>query len=249
MQLDGLGKVALVTGSSRGIGKACALALADHGCDVIVNYASSPDAANDVVSEIESKGRKAIALQANVSDHSSVTSLFKSGMDHFGKIDIVVNNAGITRDGLLLRMKPDQWQQVIDLNLTGVFLCSQAAAKIMMKQRSGRIINIASIVGLFGNPGQVNYSAAKAGVIGMTMTMAKECGSRGLNINAVAPGFIKSDMTKGVNTDQFEKFIPLGRIGEPEEVAGLVRFLAVDPAAAYITGHTLTIDGGMAIGS
>lgn len=249
MQLDGLGKVALVTGSSRGIGKACALALADHGCDVIVNYASSPDAANDVVSAIEAKGRKAIAIQANVSDHSSVTTLFKSGMDHFGKIDIVVNNAGITRDGLLLRMKPDQWQQVIDLNLTGVFLCSQAAAKIMVKQRSGRIINIASIVGLFGNPGQVNYSAAKAGVIGMTMTMAKECGSRGLNINSVAPGFIKSDMTADVKTDEFEKFIPLGRIGEPEEVAGLVRFLAVDPAAAYITGHTFTIDGGMAIGS
>lgn len=246
---DGVGKVAIVTGSSRGIGKACALALADHGCDVVINYASSSEAAEQVVSTIQEKGRQSMAIKANIGNADEVTKLFKETMDKFGRVDIVVNNAGITRDGLAVRMKQKQWQDVIDVNLTGVFMCNQAAVKIMMKQRSGRIINIASIIGLMGNAGQVNYAAAKAGVIGITMTLAKECAPRGININAVAPGFIKSDMTASIPEEEVNKLIPLKRVGQPEEVAGLVRFLAVDAASAYITGHTFTIDGGMAIGS
>lgn len=248
MATSGEGKVALVTGSSRGIGRACALALAQHGCDVVVNYASSANAAEQVVDDIKELGQQAIAVKANCAHQEEVSELFKAATDEFGRVDVVVNNAGITRDGLAIRMKQDQWQEVIDLNLTGVFMCTQAAAKLMLKQRSGRIINIASIVGLFGNTGQANYAAAKAGVIGLTMTMARECAARGINVNAVAPGFIKSDMTSSFPEEDLAKMVPLNRIGEPEEVAGLVRFLAVDPAAAYITGHTFTIDGGLAIG-
>lgn len=249
MQSDGDAKVALVTGSSRGIGRACALALAKSGCNVVVNYASSSAAAEEVVQKIKDMGRQAIAVQANTADSEHVTSLYKSAIDTFGRVDVVVNNAGITRDTLAIRMKKDQWQEVIDVNLTGVFLSAQAAAKLMLKQRSGRIINISSIVGLFGNAGQANYAAAKAGVIGLTMSIAKECAARGVTVNAVAPGFIKSDMTSSFDQDEIAKMIPMNRIGEPDEVAGLVRFLAVDPAAAYITGHTFTVDGGLAIGS
>jgi 3-oxoacyl-[acyl-carrier protein] reductase len=187
----------------------------------------------------------AIALQADVSKAEEVENLFKAVIDKWQRIDILVNNAGITRDTLLLRMKPEDWQAVIDLNLTGVFLCTRAASKFMLKQRSGRIINIASVSGQMGNPGQANYSAAKAGVIGFTKTVAKELAARGITSNAVAPGFITTDMTSGVQAEDILKYIPLGRYGQPEEIAGMVRFLAADPAAAYITGQVFNVDGGM----
>lgn len=239
-------KVAVVTGASRGIGRATALALAAEGASVVVNYARSSAAADEVVAAITENGGSAIALQADVADADQVDALIKATMDKWGRVDVLVNNAGITRDTLLLRMKPEDWQVVIDLNLTGVFLCTRAVSKIMLKQRSGRIINIASVAGLMGNPGQANYSAAKAGVIGLTKTVAKEMAARGVTVNAVAPGFIKTDMTEDLpNTEEILKYIPLGRYGEAEEVAGLIRFLAADPAAAYITGQVLTIDGGM----
>lgn len=239
-------KVALITGSSRGIGKAAALALAAEGAKLVVNYARSSEAAEAVVSEVEGMGGEAIALQADVSKADEVDAMIASTMEKFGRIDVLVNNAGITRDTLLLRMKPEDWQAVIDLNLTGVFLCTRAVSKIMLKQRSGRIVNISSVAGLMGNPGQANYSAAKAGVIGFTKTIAKELAARGITANVVAPGFIATDMTGELkNTEEILKYIPLGRYGEVEEVAGLIRFLAADPAAAYITGQTLNVDGGM----
>ena len=239
-------KVAIVTGSSRGIGKAAALALASEGAKVVINYARSSGAADEVVAEIIDGGGDAIALQADVSQADQVDAMVKATMDKFGRIDVLVNNAGITRDTLLLRMKPEDWQAVIDLNLTGVFLCTRAISKIMLKQRSGRIINISSVAGLMGNPGQANYSAAKAGVIGFTKTIAKELAPRGVTANVVAPGFIATDMTEDLkNTEDILKFIPLGRYGQPEEVAGLIRFLASDPAAAYITGQVMNVDGGM----
>ena len=239
-------KVAIITGSSRGIGKATALALAAEGAKVVVNYASSSSAADEVVRQIEEKGGEAIALQADVSKADQVDELVKATKDKFGSIDVLVNNAGITRDTLLLRMKPEDWQAVIDLNLTGVFLCTRAVSKIMLKQRSGRIINISSVAGLMGNPGQANYSAAKAGVIGFTKTIAKELAPRGVTANVVAPGFIATDMTGDLkNTEEILKYIPLGRYGQPEEVAGLIRYLAADPSAAYITGQVMNVDGGM----
>ncbi len=239
-------QVAIVTGASRGIGRSVALALAAVGAKVAVNYARSSTAADEVVAEIESNGGSAIAVQADVSQPDQVDALIKTVTDKWGRIDVLVNNAGITRDTLLLRMKLEDWQAVIDLNLTGVFLCTKAVSKIMLKQRSGRIINIASVAGQMGNPGQGNYSAAKAGVIGFTKTVAKEFASRGVTVNAVAPGFIATDMTHELtNTDEILKYIPLGRYGEAEEVAGLVRFLAADPAAAYITGQVMNVDGGM----
>jgi 3-oxoacyl-[acyl-carrier protein] reductase len=240
------GQVAIVTGASRGIGRAIALELATHGAYIIVNYASSSRAAEAIVEEITSAGGQALALQADVSQAEQVDALFNSVMEKCDRIDILVNNAGITRDTLLLRMKLEDWQAVIDLNLTGVFLCTRAASKIMLKQRSGRIINITSVAGQMGNPGQANYSAAKAGVIGFTKTVAKELASRGITVNAVAPGFIATDMTSKLsNTEEILKFIPLNRYGQPEEVAGMVRFLAADPAAAYITGQVFNVDGGM----
>ena len=238
-------KVALVTGASRGIGKAAALALARQGAKVVVNYARSSDAAEATVSEIKEAGGDAIATQADVSQSEQVDNLIKTTLDKLGRIDVLVNNAGITKDTLLLRMKPEQWQAVIDLNLTGVFLCTKAVSKTMLKQRSGRIINIASVAGQMGNPGQANYSAAKAGVIGFTKTVAKELANRGVTVNAVAPGFIETDMTEDLKSDDIVKSIPLGRYGKPEEVAGTIRFLAADPAAAYITGQVFNVDGGM----
>ena len=240
------GQVAIVTGASRGIGRAIAVALAAEGAKVVVNYASSASAAEEVVAEIKSKGGEAIAFHADVSHEAQVESLLKSAIDAWGRIDVLVNNAGITRDTLLLRMKLEDWQAVIDLNLTGVFLATRAVSKVMLKQKSGRIINIASVAGQMGNPGQGNYSAAKAGVIGFTKTVAKEMASRGITVNAVAPGFIATDMTADLkNTDDILKFIPLGRYGQPEDIAGMVRFLAADPAAAYITGQVFNVDGGM----
>ena len=215
-------KVAIVTGSSRGIGKAAALALADVGAKIVVNYASSSHSAQEVVSEIIANGGEAIAFQADVSNATEVDDMIKASMEKFGRIDVLVNNAGITRDTLLLRMKPEDWQAVIDLNLTGVFLCTRAVSKIMLKQRSGRIINISSVAGLMGNPGQANYSAAKAGVIGFTKkSVAKELAPRGVTANVVAPGFIATDMTGDLkNTEEILKYIPLARYGQPEEVAG-----------------------------
>lgn len=239
------GQVAIVTGASRGIGQAVALALAAEGANVVVNYASSSAAAEKVVNEIVEGGGNAIALQADVSKADQVDALIAAAMEKWGRVDILVNNAGITRDTLLLRMKLEDWQAVIDLNLTGVFLCTRAVSKIMLKQRAGRIINISSVAGQMGNPGQANYSAAKAGVIGFTKTIAKELASRGITVNAVAPGFIATDMTMSLKPDEILKFIPLGRYGQAEEVAGVVRFLAADAAAAYITGQVINVDGGM----
>lgn len=238
-------QVAIVTGASRGIGRAIAKMLANSGAKVAVNYASSSGAADALVAEIVDEGGVAIAIQGDVSQPEAVDALFETVMGQWGRVDILVNNAGITRDTLLLRMKLEEWQAVINLNLTGVFLCTKAASKIMLKQRSGRIVNIASVAGQMGNPGQANYSAAKAGVIGFTKTVAKELASRGVTANAVAPGFITTDMTEGLESEGILKFIPLGRYGTPEEVAGLVHFLAADPAAAYITGQTFNVDGGM----
>ncbi|HIK16867.1 MAG TPA: 3-oxoacyl-[acyl-carrier-protein] reductase [Leptolyngbyaceae cyanobacterium M33_DOE_097] len=240
------GKVAIVTGASRGIGRATALALAAEGANVVVNYASSSTAADAVVAEITAMNAGgAIALQADVSKVDQVEAMVNQVLEKWGRIDVLVNNAGITRDTLLLRMKPEDWQAVIDLNLTGVFLCTRAVSKVMLKQKSGRIVNITSVAGQMGNPGQANYSAAKAGVIGFTKTVAKELASRGITVNAVAPGFIATDMTSDLNAEPILQFIPLARYGQPEEVAGMIRFLAADPAAAYVTGQVMNVDGGM----
>ena len=239
------GQTALVTGASRGIGRAVALALAAEGAEVVVNYASSPEAAEAVVAEIQAKGGSAYALKADVSDEASVDDLIKTVLKRSERIDVLVNNAGITRDGLLMRMKTEDWQAVINLNLTGVFLCTRAVTRPMLKQRSGRIINITSVVGLMGNAGQANYAAAKAGVVGLTRSSAKEMASRGITVNAVAPGFIATDMTKDLEADAILSAIPLGRFGSPDQVAGAVKFLAADPASAYITGQVLQVDGGM----
>ena len=239
------GKVAIVTGASRGIGRATALALASEGASVVVNYASSSGAADAVVAEIEKLGSQAIAVKANAGNAEEVDQLIAATMEKFGRIDVLVNNAGITRDTLLLRMKPEDWQAVIDVNLTGVFLCTRAVSKIMLKQKSGRIINITSVAGQMGNPGQANYSAAKAGVIGFTRTVARELAPRSITVNAVAPGFIATDMTNDLNAEPILQMIPLARYGQPEEVAGMIQFLAANPAAAYITGQVFNVDGGM----
>lgn len=240
--------VAIVTGASRGIGRAIALSLGAAGCKVAVNYAASSGAAEEVAEQIIKLGGDAIVVGANCGKPDEIDALFKTVVDKWGTIDVLVNNAGITRDTLMMRMKPEQWQDVIDVNLSGVFYASQAATKIMGKKRKGRIVNIASVVGLVGNAGQANYAAAKGGVIAMTKTVAREYAGRGIVANSVAPGFIASDMTAAIDKKYEEAIlgsIPAGRYGQPEEVAGLVRFLALDPAAAYITGQTFAIDGGM----
>lgn len=241
------GKTALVTGASRGIGRAIALSLAEAGADVAVNYAGSEAAAAEVVSLIEAMGRKAFKVKADVSSTQDVEEMFRQVLEAFGQLDILVNNAGITRDNLIMRMKEDEFDQVIATNLKGVFNCIKAATRPMMKQRSGRIINISSVVGVLGNPGQINYVAAKAGVIGMTKASAKELSSRGITVNAVAPGFIETDMTDKLSEDMVAgllKQIPLSRLGKPEDIAKAVRFLASDDAS-YMTGQTIHVDGGM----
>ncbi|HLS20695.1 MAG TPA: 3-oxoacyl-[acyl-carrier-protein] reductase [Bacillota bacterium] len=241
------GKNALVTGASRGIGRAIALELATHGANVAVNYAGSKDKAEEVVNDIKQLGRESVAIQANVANETDVKEMVKHTIDTLGSIDILVNNAGITKDNLLMRMKLTDFEQVIDTNLKGVFLCTKAVTRPMMRQRHGKIVNVASIVGVSGNPGQANYVAAKAGVIGMTKSNAQELASRNIHVNAVAPGFISTDMTDALTDEQREQMlamIPLAKLGQPEDVAKVVRFLASDDAN-YITGQTLRVDGGM----
>jgi len=241
------GKTALVTGASRGIGRAIALRLAEAGANVVVNYAGSEAAAAETVAMVKERGRDAIMIKANVANADEVQEMFTQALDHFGSVDILVNNAGITRDNLLMRMKEEEWDDVINTNLKGVFNCIKVATRPMMKQRSGRIINITSVVGVLGNPGQANYVAAKAGVIGLTKTTARELASRNITVNAVAPGFIDTDMTAGLPEDVKNNMlgqIPLARLGQPDEIASVVVFLASD-AAGYMTGQTLHVDGGM----
>lgn len=242
-----LDKVALITGGSRGIGKAIALELAKNGADIVINYAGNEAAALQVKNEVEALGHKAIIVKADVSKTEEVESMFKEIIEAFGKLDILVNNAGITRDTLALRMKEEDWDAVINTNLKGVFLCAQKASKLMVKQRSGRIVNISSIVGSTGNAGQLNYVAAKAGVMGMTKTLAKEFASRGITVNAVAPGFIDTDMTDVLKEEvrnELIKQIPMGVLGEPEDIANAVVFL-VSKESKYITGQTIHVNGGV----
>ena len=245
MLLDG--KTALVTGASRGIGRAIALRLAAEGARVAINYAGNVKAAEEVKAAVEAAGGAAILCQADISNSAAVEAMVADVVKEFGTLDILVNNAGITRDTLLMRMKDEDFAKVLDTNLKGVFYCTKAVAKLMMKKRSGRIVNMASVVGLVGNAGQTNYAAAKAGVIGFSKSAARELASRGITVNVVAPGFIGTDMTAVLPEAVKEKTlagIPLGKMGEPEDVANAVLFLASDQAS-YITGQVVNVDGGM----
>jgi len=240
-------RVAIVTGGSRGIGRAIALRLASEGCHVIVNYQRNSQAAEEVVQEICTRGGEAIAVQADVSQAEGAKQLAEAALNAYGTIDILVNNAGITRDGLLARMSEADWDAVIDTNLKGAFHCIKAVQRTMLRNRSGRIIQISSISGVRGNAGQANYSAAKAGLIGLTKSVARELASRNITVNAVAPGFVDTEMTRELGTVVIEQAlsqVPLGRLGKPEDVAAAVAFLA-SPEAAYITGQVLGVDGGL----
>ncbi|HAR6917865.1 TPA: 3-oxoacyl-[acyl-carrier-protein] reductase [Staphylococcus aureus] len=240
-------KSALVTGASRGIGRSIALQLAEEGYNVAVNYAGSKEKAEAVVEEIKAKGVDSFAIQANVADADEVKAMIKEVVSQFGSLDVLVNNAGITRDNLLMSMKEQEWDDVIDTNLKGVFNCIQKATPQMLRQRSGAIINLSSVVGAVGNPGQANYVATKAGVIGLTKSAARELASRGITVNAVAPGFIVSDMTDALSDELKEQMltqIPLARFGQDTDIANTVAFLASDKAK-YITGQTIHVNGGM----
>ena len=245
--MDLSNKVAIVTGGASGIGRAISLSLAKHGANVVINYNRSADKANALVAEIEAFGGKAVAVQADVSQYQDAEKLMQTALDTFGTLNILVNNAGITDDALILRMSENQFDNVINTNLKGVWNMTKVAAKTLLKSGYGRVINISSVSGVLGNAGQSNYSAAKAGVIGMTKAVAKEFATRGVTVNAVAPGFIESDMTDKLNDEQkqaWQAMIPLKRFGKKEEIAEVVTFLASD-LGAYITGHTLEVDGGL----
>ncbi len=238
-------KVALVTGGSRGIGKACAIELAKAGLDVIINYAGNDEAAQKTVEELKTCGIRAQKKKFDVSNREAVEAAIKEIVDEFKRIDVLVNNAGITRDGLFIRMNETQWLDVINTNLNSAYFVSNPVSKVMIKQRSGSIVNMASISGIYGNIGQANYSTAKAGIIGLTKALSKELASRNIRVNAIAPGFIQTDMTKDLPVDSIVEHIPLKRLGEPKDVALAVKFLAVD--SNYITGQVLSVDGGLVI--
>jgi 3-oxoacyl-[acyl-carrier protein] reductase len=243
------GKVAVVTGASRGIGKAIALKLAKEGASVVVNYNSSEGEAQKVVNAILEMGGKGIAVRGNIADYNQSQQLIEKALEEFQRVDILVNNAGITRDNLLLRMSEEDFDQVVDVNLKGYFNCTKAVIRPMLKNKKGKIINITSVIGITGNVGQSNYAAAKAGVIGFTKSLAKELGGKGINVNAVAPGFIQTDMTDKLPEEIKKKIgenIPLKTFGKPEDVAALVVFLASDDSD-YITGQTIGVDGGLAL--
>jgi 3-oxoacyl-[acyl-carrier protein] reductase len=244
------GKIAVVTGGSRGIGRAICLRLAEGGAKVVVNYHSNEAAAAEVVDQIKANGGEALAVQADVSQVADAQALVDAAKKAFGRIDVLVNNAGTTRDTLIMRMSEEDWDIVIDTNLKGTFNCIKAASRQMMRQRSGRIVNITSVAGLAGNAGQANYASAKAGIIGLTKTIAKELGSRGVTCNAVAPGFVYTDLTSSLPEELIQAAVdrtPLGRTGTPEDMAAAVAFLVSDDAS-FITGQTLAVDGGLAIG-
>jgi len=247
MRLDN--KIALITGASKGIGKATALKFSQLGASVIVNYSSSAEEALKVVDTIISNGGKALAIKADVSKKIEVNAMFESIIKSFGGLDILVNNAGITKDGLLLRMSEIDWDKVIDVNLKGVYNCTQEASKLMIKNRYGKIINVSSVVGVTGNAGQSNYAAAKAGIIGFSKSIAKELATRGINVNVIAPGFIETDMTGKLSEQMKLKIlsnIPFGKYGKTEDVANLASFLASD-LSGYITGQVFNVDGGMVL--
>ncbi|SNR90353.1 3-oxoacyl-[acyl-carrier-protein] reductase [Anaerovirgula multivorans] len=242
-------KNVIITGGSRGIGRSIALQLARNGANVIINYTSNKEAADKVVKEIEAYNVKGLAIQCDVTKSDDIKKMIETVENHFDTIDILVNNAGITKDNLLLRMKEEEWQQVIDVNLTGVFLCTKAVIRKMMKQKHGKIVNISSVVGVTGNAGQANYSASKAGVIGFTKSIAKEVASKNIHVNAIAPGFIETDMTAVLSEDiksGLMESIPLKRYGQPDDIANLVVFLSSNQSN-YITGQVINVDGGMAI--
>jgi 3-oxoacyl-[acyl-carrier protein] reductase len=247
MKLEG--KVAVVTGASRGIGRAIAERLATEGARVVVNYRASAEQAAEVVAAIEAQGGQAMAYQADVSDLAQAQALIKAATERWGTVDILVNNAGTTRDKLLMMMKESDWDLVIDTNLKSVFNCCKAVARKMVRQRSGRIINITSVAGLAGNPGQTNYAASKAGIVGFTKSLAKELGTRNITVNAVAPGYVPTALTNDLPEELQQAAIdhtPLGRFGKPEEIAAAVAFFAADEAA-FITGQVLSVDGGLAM--
>jgi 3-oxoacyl-[acyl-carrier protein] reductase len=244
-----MSRLALVTGGSRGIGRAIALQLAADGCAIAVNYARNAGAADEVVGEIREAGGTALSVGADVGDPDAVTAMFAALEAELGRVEILVNNAGITRDDLLLRMGVDQWDEVIATNLRSVFLCSKAALRGMLRARWGRIISLSSVSGIAGNPGQANYAASKAGIIGFTRSLAKEVGSRGITVNVVAPGFIETDMTAALGDearDAATNQISVGRLGRPDEIASTVGYLASD-AASYITAQTIVVDGGLSL--
>jgi 3-oxoacyl-[acyl-carrier protein] reductase len=246
---ESVSRVALITGGSRGIGRAIAQLLATQGHKVAINYVSNEAAAKEVVAAVEAAGGVAIAVQGDVGDETAVAALIAEVQETLGPVEILVNNAGITRDDLLMRMKPEAWDAVMQTNLKSVYLCSRAVMRGMLRGRWGRIVSLSSVAGVYGNPGQANYSAAKAGIIGFTMALAKEIGSRGITVNTVAPGFIATDMTAALGervTDAVTEKITLGRLGLPEEVASAVGYLASEDAS-YITGQTIVVDGGMAL--